>query len=70
MKFTYVDVDGNAYELDAPDPEPSPLDAHEQLVTLLVVVGALSIDDAEHVAGPGITADDLVAEAQAWSLVP
>lgn len=49
-------------------PAHVPLDAHGQLVTLLVVVGALSIDDAEHVAGPGITADDLVAEAQAWAV--
>lgn len=45
-----------------------PLDPHGQLVTLLVVVGALAIDDAEHVAGPGVTAADLVAEAEAWAL--
>ena len=51
-------------------PDHVPLDPHGQLVTLLVVVGALSLDDAEHVAGPDITADDLVAEAEAWSLAP
>lgn len=49
-------------------PDHVPLDPHGQLVTLLVVVGALQIDDAEHVAGPGITAADLQAEAEAWSL--
>lgn len=49
-------------------PEHVPLDAHGQLVTLLVVVGALTLDDAEHVAGAGVTAADLVAEAEAWSL--
>lgn len=49
-------------------PDHLPLDPHGQLVTLLVVVGALTLDDAEHVAGPDVTADDLVAEAEAWSL--
>jgi len=57
------------YELADPVTPPHvPLDPHGQLVTLLVVVGALQIDDAEHVAGPGITAADLQAEAEAWSL--
>lgn len=50
------------------EPAHHPLDPHGQLVTLLVVVGALALDDAEHVAGPDVTADDLVAEAQAWSV--
>ena len=58
-----------AYELADPTPSSHlPLDPHGQLVTLLVVVGALAIDDAEHVAGPGVTAADLIAEAEAWSL--
>jgi len=51
-------------------PDHVPLDPHGQLVTLLVVVGALTLDDAEHVAGPGVTSSDLVAEAEAWSLAP
>ena len=68
MKFTYIDVNGNTYELDAPDPEPTALDPHGQLVTLLVVTGTLTLDDAEHVAGDGVTAADLIAEAEAWAL--
>jgi len=64
----YTDPDGNTFQLDLPDPEPTPLDPHGQLVTLLVVVGTLTLDDAEHVAGDGITAADLQAEAEAWSL--
>jgi len=50
------------------EPDHVPLDPHGQLVTLLVVVGALTLDDAEHVAGDGVTSSDLVAEAEAWSL--
>lgn len=66
MKFTYVDVDGNAYELDAPDPEPSPLDPVGALATLLVVTGTLDLADAAAVVQrePG----ELVAEAEAWGL--
>jgi len=62
---------GTLGAFDLPDPVvPThlPLDPHGQLVTLLVVVGALNIDDAEHVAGPEVTAADLIAEAEAWSL--
>lgn len=68
MKFTYVDVDGNAYELDAPDPEPTPLDPVGALATLLVVHGTLDLDEAAAVVQrePG----ELVAEAEAWSLAP
>jgi hypothetical protein len=68
MNFTYIDVNGNVHELDAPDPEPTALDPHGQLVTLLVVTGTLTLDDAEHVAGDGVTAADLIAEAEAWAL--
>jgi hypothetical protein len=64
----YTDPDGNTYTIELPDPEPTPLDPHGQLVTLLVVVGTLTLDDAEHVAGDGVTAADLQAEAEAWSL--
>lgn len=56
------------YDVQEIVPAHVPLDAHGQLVTLLVVVGALTLDDAEHVAGPGVTAADLIAEAEAWSL--
>lgn len=50
------------------EPDHYPLDPHGQLVTLLVVDGVLSLEDAEHVVGPEVTADDIVAEAEAWSL--
>ena len=68
MILHFTDADGNTFPIELPDPEPMPLDPHGQLVTLLVVVGALDIDDAEHVAGPGVSAADLQAEAEAWSL--
>jgi hypothetical protein len=68
MKFTYVDVDGNAHELDAPDPEPSPLDPVGALATLLVVTGTLDLTEAAAVVQLPEAA--LVAEAEAWSLVP
>ena len=68
MKFTYVDVDGNAHELDAPDPVPSPLDPVGALATLLVVTGTLGLTEAAAVVQLPEAA--LVAEAEAWSLVP
>jgi hypothetical protein len=36
------------------------------LATLLAVVGAVTVDDAANAVG--LTADDLVAEAQAWAM--
>ena len=68
MILTYIDVDGNAYELDAPDPEPSPLDPVGALATLLVVTGTLNLADAAAVVQLPEAA--LVAEAEAWSLAP
>ena len=68
MHHYYTAPDGTTYTIELPDPEPTPLDPHGQLVTLLVVVGTLTLDDAEHVAGDGVTAADLQAEAEAWLL--
>jgi hypothetical protein len=45
---------------------PSPLDPTGALATLLAVVGTLDVDDAANAVG--LTADDLVAEAQAWAM--
>jgi len=68
MKFTYVDVDGNAHELDTPDPAPSPLEPVGALATLLVVTGTLELTEAAAVVQLPEAA--LVAEAEAWSLAP
>ena len=68
MQFTYIDVDGNVHELDAPDPEPSPLDPVGALATLLVVTGTLDLTEAAAVVQLPEAA--LVAEAEAWSLAP
>ena len=45
---------------------PQPLDPTGVLATLLAVVGTLTVDDAANAVG--LTADDLVAEAQAWAM--
>jgi hypothetical protein len=45
---------------------PQPLDAVGALATLLAVVGTLTVDDAANAVG--LTADDLVTEAEAWSM--
>lgn len=45
---------------------PSPLDAVGALATLLAVSGAVDLTDAANAVG--LTPDDLVAEAQAWSV--
>jgi hypothetical protein len=43
-----------------------PLDPTGALATLLAVVGTLDVDDAANAVG--LTADDLVTEAQAWAM--
>lgn len=49
-----------------PDPPQAPLDPVGALATLLAVTGTLTVDDAANAVG--LTAADLVAEAQAWSI--
>ena len=68
MRHTYTDPDGNTYELDLADPEPSPLDPVGALATLLVVHGTLDLTEAAAVVQLPEAA--LVAEAEAWSLAP
>jgi hypothetical protein len=53
-------------QYETPDPMPQPLDPTGALATLLAVVGTLTVDDAANAVG--LTADDLVAEAQAWAM--
>ena len=45
---------------------PQPLDHLGALATLLAVTEVLDVDDAANAVG--LTADDLVAEAQAWAI--
>ena len=45
---------------------PQPLNQLGALATLLAVVEAVTVDDAANAVG--LTADDLVAEAQAWAM--
>jgi hypothetical protein len=45
---------------------PQPLDHVGALATLLAVVDTLDVDDAANAVG--LTAEDLVAEAQAWAM--
>jgi hypothetical protein len=53
-------------QYETPDPPRSPLDHTGALATLLAVVGTLTVADAANAVG--LTADDLVAEAQAWAM--
>jgi hypothetical protein len=53
-------------QYEVPDPPRSPLDHLGALATLLAVVGTLDVGDAANAIG--LTADDLVAEAQAWAM--
>lgn len=65
--ITYLDADGNVVKQnELPDSPPQPLDPTGALATLLAVVGAVTVDDAANAVG--LTADDLVAEAQAWAM--
>jgi len=68
MIVHFTDPDGNTYEVDTPDPAPSPLDPVGALATLLVVTGTLEL--AEAAAVVQLPEAALVAEAEAWSLAP
>lgn len=48
------------------DNDRNPLIATGVLATLLAVTGVLTVNDAANAVG--LTADDLVAEAQAWAM--
>ena len=62
----YRTPDGETLTYTRPDPPRSPLDPTGALATLLAVVGTLTVDDAANAVG--LTADDLVAEAEAWAM--
>jgi hypothetical protein len=66
MKFTYVDVAGNAHELDLPDPEPTSLEPVGALATLLAVKELVTVEEAA--SAVALTPEALINEALAWSL--
>ena len=53
-------------EQTIPNPPQAPLDSVGALATLLAVTGTLTVNDAANAVG--LTAADLVAEAQAWAV--
>ena len=53
-------------QYETADPMPQPLDPTGALATLLAVTETLTVDDAANAVG--LTAADLVAEAQAWAM--
>jgi len=66
-QYIHFDANGNIIEqYDLPDSPRSPLDPTGALATLLAVTEVLDVDDAANAVG--LTADDLVAEAQAWAM--
>lgn len=66
MKHFVYDAAGNLIEQYDIDSMPTPLDPTGALATLLAVTEAVTVDDAANAVG--LTADDLVAEAQAWAM--
>ena len=56
----------NIIEVQTVTIDPTPLDPTGALATLLAVTEVLDVDDAANAVG--LTADDLVAEAQAWAM--
>jgi len=65
MKHRIYTADGTLIaEHDIPE-TPTPLDAVGALATLLAVTETVSVADAANAVG--LTADDLVAEAEAWA---
>lgn len=66
MIHYYTNPDGQTFTWETPDPERGPLDALGAAMTLLAVTGVLTVDDAANAVG--LTADDLVHEAEAWAM--
>ena len=62
----YRTTDGDILTFTQPDSPRTPLDPTGALATLLAVTEVLDVDDAANAVG--LTADDLVAEAQAWAM--
>lgn len=52
-------------EIDVPDPIQQPLSPVGALATLLAVENILTVEDAANAVG--LTATDLILEAQAWA---
>lgn len=52
--------------VDLPDTPQQPLDQVGALTTLLVVTGALTLEDGANALG--LSHEELVAEAQAWAV--
>lgn len=53
-------------EIELPDPPQQPLSQVGALTTLLVVTGALTLEDGANALG--LQHEELVAEAQAWAV--
>lgn len=51
-------------DIEIPDPPATPLNAIGSLATLLVVAGALTLQDGANAVG--LAPEQLVSEAQAW----
>jgi hypothetical protein len=62
----YRTPDGETLTFEQPDPPQAPLDAAGALATLLAVTETVTVTDAANAVG--LTADDLVAEAEAWAV--
>ena len=65
MKNIYIDIHGVTHTWETPD-IPTALDKIGVVATLNAVLGVWSLSDAANVAG--VTPDDLIREAQAWSV--
>jgi len=65
MIHVYTNPDGGTLTWETPDPERGPLDPLGAAMTLLAVVGVVTVEDAANAVG--LTPDDLIHEAQAWA---
>jgi hypothetical protein len=68
MHNHYTDPQGVTHTWETPDPPQTPLDPTGVIATLNVVLGLWPIVDAANAVG--LTAADLVAEAEAWAMGP
>lgn len=66
MKHYYTDPNGVTHTWETADPPRPALDPTGALATLLAVTETVSVEDAANAVG--LTADDLIAEAQAWAV--
>lgn len=66
MKVHYINVDGEHFEWEEPDPPHVPLEGLALAATLNAVLGVWSLEEASVISS--LAPETLIAEAEAWAM--